>query len=286
MIPTWCASRKTPPNLLESIPPIGADVSSAAGHTGAGWTVAILDAGVDRDHPFLANNVVAEACYSTTASNASSVCPGGVSQSTAPGSGRDCPAPIFGCDHGTHTAGIAAGTGPAFSGVARDAGLISIQVFSRFSGADCTDFGLPSPCVLSFTSDQMLALERVLELRQRFDIAAVNMSLGGDAFSSHCDNDVLKLAIDNLRAAHIATIVARGNDGFVGMVSAPACISSAIALGSTTKGDRVSRFSNHAAIVDLMAPGSRIRSAVPGARFAVFDGTSEATPAPAPVLPP
>ena len=144
MIPTWCASRKTPPNLLESIPLIGADVSSAAGHTGAGWTVAILDTGVDGDHPFLAGKVVAEACYSTTASNARSFCPGGLSQSTAPGSGGDCPALIFGCDHGTHTAGIAAGSGPAFSGVARDAGVISIQVFSRFSGFDCTDLTFPA----------------------------------------------------------------------------------------------------------------------------------------------
>jgi subtilisin family serine protease len=267
-----------PPNLAESIPLIGADVAWAGGHTGTGWTVAILDTGVDGDHPFLAGKVVAEACYSTTASNARSLCPGGVSESTARGSGRNCPAQISGCDHGTHVAGIAAGTRRAFSGVAHDAGLIAIQVFSRFSGADCTDFGLSSPCVLTFPSDQMLALERVLELRRRFDIAAVNMSLGGGAFSGHCDNDLLKLAIDNLRAADIATVVSSGNNGFDGMVSAPACISSAIAVGSTTKGDRVWRFSNHAEIVDLLAPGSRIRSSVPGSRFAVKDGTSFAAP--------
>jgi subtilisin family serine protease len=122
-----------PPNLAQSIPLIGADVSSAGGHTGRGWTIAVLDTGVDGGHPFLAGKIVAEACYSTTARNARSVCPGGVSESTAPGSGRNCAAMISGCDHGTHVAGIAAGTGAAFSGVARDAGLIAIQRCSRGS---------------------------------------------------------------------------------------------------------------------------------------------------------
>ena len=267
-----------PPNLAESIPLIGADVTAANGQTGAGWTVAVLDTGVDADHPFLAGKVVSEACFSTTASNAQSLCPGGVGQSTAAGSGRNCPALIVGCDHGTHVAGIVAGSGPAFSGVARAADVIAIQVFSRFAGTDCTNFGIPSPCALTLTSDQILALERVLELRQSFDIAAANMSLGGGAFSSPCDNDARKLVIDNLRAAGIATVIASGNNGFDGMVGTPACISTAIAVGSTTESDQVSDFSNHAAIVDLMAPGSGITSSVPGARFAVFNGTSEATP--------
>jgi len=36
-----------------------------------------------------------------------------------------------GCDHGTHVAGIAAGKSASFSGVAKDANLIAMQVFSR-----------------------------------------------------------------------------------------------------------------------------------------------------------
>jgi subtilisin family serine protease len=33
---------------------------------GTGQVIAILDTGVDKTHPFLANKVVAEACFSTT----------------------------------------------------------------------------------------------------------------------------------------------------------------------------------------------------------------------------
>ena len=156
-----------PPYLADSIPLIGADDVFADGFTGAGQVVAILDTGVDADHPFLAGKVVAEACFSTTASNSTSLCPGGVSESTAPGAGRNCPVAIFGCDHGTHVAGVAAGSGRSFSGVARDAGVIAMQVFSRFDGSPCTSSGLPSPCVLSFTSDQIRALEQVLDAEQQ-----------------------------------------------------------------------------------------------------------------------
>ncbi len=265
-------------HLAQSVPLIGADVAWAQGHAGAGWSIAILDSGVARNHRFLVGKVVSEACYSSTGTGFRSLCPGGVDASTAPGSGRNCAAGIAGCDHGTHVAGIAAGRGPGFSGVARAAQLISIQVFSRFTGDDCFNADLASPCALTFTSDQIRGLERVLELSSSLEIAAVNMSLGGpDAFPGHCDDDLRKLAIDELRSAGIATVAAAGNEGYDGRVDAPACISSAIAVGSTTKHDRISTFSNHGDIVDLLAPGSQIRSSVPGGRFAIFDGTSMAT---------
>ncbi len=274
--------RPVPPTLAESTLVIGAQAAAAGGHTGAGQTVAILDTGVDKTHGFFGGRVVSEGCYSTTsaADNSSSLCPGGAPQSIAPGSGLDCGA-VGGCFHGTHVAGIAAGSGSGLFGVARDASLIAIQVFSRFDDpADCNG---NAPCALSYPSDQMLALERVHALRSTFTIAAVNMSLGGGQHFSNCDGDARKPAIDTLRGAGIATVISAGNNGYTSSLTAPGCISSAIPVGSTHDGsagpvDTVSPFSNSAGFLKLLAPGQFITSAVPGGGFSGLNGTSMAAP--------
>ncbi|WP_160164985.1 S8 family serine peptidase [Chrysiogenes arsenatis] len=268
------------PTLAQSIPLIKADAVWASGHSGSGQTVAILDTGVNKNHAFLSGKVVSEACYSTTSgSTILSLCPGSVSASTAVNSGLDCNTAIAGCGHGTHVAGITAGSGGSFSGVAKDASIIAIQVFSRFnSAAQCGS--TPAPCALSYSSDQIKALERVYALRNTYSIASANMSLGGGSYSAHCDgtNTSLKTIIDSLRAAGIATVIASGNNGYTSSISAPACISTAISVGSTTKSNTVSPFSNSAAILDLLAPGSSINSSISSGGYASWNGTSMATP--------
>ncbi|MGE5384644.1 MAG: S8 family peptidase [Betaproteobacteria bacterium] len=259
------------PSLPQSIPLIQADKAWAAGATGAGQIVAIVDTGVDSTHPFLAGKVIAEACYSTNGAGSSSLCPNRQNEQVGLGAGRECA--ISGCIHGTHVAGIAAGKGSSFSGVAREAKLIAVQVFTSFS-AGC---GTP-PCLSAYTSDIMRGLEYVYSLRGAYRIAAVNMSLGGGAFTSYCDTDALKSIIDNLRGAGIASVVASGNDGRSNAISSPACISSAISVGATTKSDTVASYSNSASFLTLLAPGSSILSSVPGGGFATMSGTSMATP--------
>src|SRR5262249_342107 len=56
------------------------------------------------------------------------------------------------------------------------------------------------------------------------------------------------------------------------------CISSAVSVGSSTKSDQVSSFSNSASFLDFLAPGSSITSSVPGGGFATLSGTSMAAP--------
>jgi len=266
--------------LQESVPLIGADVAWEQGISGAGWSVAVLDTGVDSGHPFLAGKVVAEACFSTTSgSQSASVCPSGQNTQIGTGAGMSCDASVSGCDHGTHVAGIAAGTGPSFSGVARDASVIAVQVFSEFPAGSPFCSG-PGPCVLSYTSDQIEGLEYVYSLRSTLDVAAANMSLGGGQYTATCDAESAptKAAIDQLLGAGIATAIASGNNGFANSTGSPGCISTAVTVGSTTKTDGLSSFSNTAPWVDVLAPGSAIQSSVPGGGFAYFNGTSMATP--------
>lgn len=270
-----------PPSLAESTNIVGAKTAWASGYTGEGWAVAILDTGVLKTHAHLAGKVISEACYSTTdAGNGStSVCPGGVASSTAPGAAANCTA--AGCDHGTHVAAIAAASHATYSGVARGANIIAIQVFSQFTSP--TLCGSSSPCVLSYSSDWLAGMDRVLTLSKAgTKIAAINLSLGGGSNTAACDASFpsVKAAIDTLAAAGIATVIAAGNDGFTNAVGFPGCISSAITVGATTKADAVASYSNVASMVDVFAPGSGITAAVPTSTTAVGgkSGTSMATP--------
>jgi subtilisin family serine protease len=262
-------------SLAQSVPLIGGSDAWASGFTGAGWTVAILDTGVEQGHSFLAGKTVAEGCYSNANTSGSpSLCPGGVGSTTGPGSGLNCSSAISAsCFHGTHVAGIAAGRGASFSGVAKDANIMAFQVFTNGGGGS----------IGAYTSDIIAAMNRVYALRGSYNIASVNMSLGGSiAYTnqSQCDTDngSFKSAIDLLRSVNIASVIASGNDSSPTGISSPGCISSAVSVGSTTKSDVVSSFSNAAPFLSLLAPGSSINSSMPGNTFGPASGTSMATP--------
>jgi hypothetical protein len=134
----------------------------------------------------------------------------------------------------------------------------------------------------------MAALERVYALRNSFNIAAVNMSLGGGRYYSACDTDPRKPLIDNLRAAGIATVISAGNSYYTDSMGAPACISSAISVASTcvaggswacalgTNG--MASYSNVSPLTSIAAPGSVITSSVPGGGYEGWHGTSMAAP--------
>jgi subtilisin len=265
-----------PVDLADSSPKVQAPTMWANNLTGGGKTIAVLDTGVDRFHPFLGGRVVEEACYS-----GGSDCPNG--QKTQTGTGSGAPCTYAGrCEHGTHVAGIAAGQDPGFagfSGVARGANIMSVQVFHKATGTDCTDANAKEdPCTLAYVSDTIAAMQRVYQLRNTHNFAAVNMSLGSGRYTTNCDSDSRKAIIDNLRAAGIATVVSAGNEGFADAVDAPACISSAIAVANTTKQDTIAANSNMDRTVDLLAPGTSITSSIPGGAFDSKSGTSMAAP--------
>ena len=195
--------------------------------------------------------------------------------STARGSGNDCPVSIGGCGHGTHVAGIAVGSNANFSGVARNANLVAIKTASRIGGSITHD-----------TRDILKGLERVLEIQDRFNIAAVNLSLGRNLYSGTCNNDspAVTMAVENLVSSGVAVVAAAGNGAFVNgqpayqnytnNMSWPACISSVISVGNTVgpKIDRTigSGFTTDqiwidsliSSQTDLLAPGADIESSV------------------------
>lgn len=142
------------------------------------------------------------------------------------------------------------------------------------------------PCYLTYPSDQLRALDWLSTVASTYNLAAINMSLGGTTkYTSDCDSDTRKVGIDNLRAAGVVTFVAAGNSGWTDGVSAPGCISSVVTVGSTRDGgpaatpaDSISSFSNSSALVEMWAPGEWIQSSTLNSKFTLKAGTSMATP--------
>jgi hypothetical protein len=129
-------------------------------------------------------------------------------------------------------------------------------------------------------SDIIAGLNRVYDLRTSFNIASVNMSLGdGVANVMNCDADPMKPAIDQLRSVNIATVISSGNGSYTNAINGPGCISTAVSVGSTTKTDGVSSFSNVSSFMSLFAPGSSIDSSLlPSGAYGFLSGASMAAP--------
>ena len=262
------------------------------GFTGTGQVVAVLDTGVDAEHGFLAGKVVAEGCFSSPPASVSgavrrqSLCPNGLSIDTRAGAGLPCDEPADQCAHGTHVAGIATGVHmdtATFngSGIAKGSDLVAIQVFTRFDDVEqCKKSGRSAPCLMSYPSDQLEALEYVRFLAYSLSIAAVNISIGGERREHACDdNDPRAPVIEDLRAMGIATVISSGNDSYYNAVRAPGCISSALTVGAAQRNskDLNTDFSNTSDLVDFIAPGTNVISSVPGG-FGPMTGTSMAAP--------
>ncbi len=156
---------------------VGAPAAWAAGNTGAGVRVAVLDAGIDPGHPDLAPNI-------NFGSSASYVpCLEGIF--LPPGDGNCDGAvedwqitPGFYFNHGTHVAGTIAGTGNlGVTGVAPDAELVVVKVCTEFFNA-CFRSSIISGIVHAANVGADLA----------------NMSLGG---LRRMRNDFVKFCKDN-----------------------------------------------------------------------------------------
>ncbi|MBW1789181.1 MAG: S8 family serine peptidase [Deltaproteobacteria bacterium] len=246
--------------LNQSLSLIGATQAHSMGATGSGTSVAVLDTGLDYTRSAFGN---------CSGGPGSSGCKVAYVQDFAPEDNQlddDTP----GLDmHGTNVSGIVVGVAP-------DAEVLGLDVFDGFS---------------AWGSDILEALNWVLDNRDTYNIASVNMSLGdGAANTSPCTGAYLGSAVEDLRAAGIATVIAAGNEGYKNAVSWPACLPAAISVGavydanvggiswstctdSTTSADKITCFSNFASFMTLLAPGAIIDAA-----DIEMGGTSQASP--------
>ncbi|MFI7112957.1 S8 family peptidase [Nonomuraea sp. NPDC050227] len=285
--------RLNEPSLAQSVPLIGADRAHRQGFTGKGTAVAIIDSGIDNDHPAFGRRIAAQACFSATdpADGSTPLCPNGSQFQIGDGAAsseteaclRNAPRPEYGlCYHGTHVAGITAGQATKEfpnPGVAPKAKIIAIQVFSRFDNSPYC--GAAASCVLAYDSSVLTGMAYANVLADQYDIAAVNLSLGGGKYDAYCDEGDgadFKAEVDQLQAKGVATVVAAGNNGFDASVSWPACVSNVVTVGATDKQDAVASFSNRGAMLDLFAPGVSITAAISGNAYATLNGTSMAAP--------
>ncbi len=263
--------------LAQSVPLINGDIVRSFGFTGMGVVVAILDTGVDSDHPDLSGDIIDQQCFCRRADQ-SGCCPGGFTERSGPLSAEDDNG------HGTNIAGIITSEGiVAPIGVAPDAQIIVVKV-------------LDSSNRFTFISQILSGLNWIIMNHPEVDV--INMSLGTDQlFTSFCDNEsagaALKSAVDTLKSNGVFISVSSMNDGSKDSIAAPACLTSTIAVSAvfdadvgasirfncvdiSTAADVVPCFANTNEIVDLMAPGSEITSSGPAGRTLTQSGTSQA----------
>ena len=160
--------------------------------------------------------------------------------------------------HGTHVAGIAAGS---VYGVAKSATVVPVRVL------DCNGSGS--------ISSVLAGLDWILADQESSPRAAVvNMSLGGDP-SSALDSQVARLSANG-----IATVVAAGNGNQDACRVSPARVPSVITVGASDQADQRASFSNYGSCIDVFAPGASVIAAgySSSTATAVGSGTSSSAP--------
>lgn len=217
--------------------------SAWSSSTGAEVKVAILDTGIQHDHPDLAANV--KGGISVVGEN----------YSTDNADWND------GHGHGTHVAGTVAAVNNDVGvvGSAPDAWLYGVKVlFDDGEGP---------------VSDVIEGIDWCVQNGMQ----VLNMSLGTDEYVSSFEN-----ACDQAYEAGLLLVAAAGNDGDgnpnTTELSYPAAFDSVIAVAATDSNDQAPSWSNSGAFVELAAPGVSVYSTYKGSNYTTKSGTSMAAP--------
>jgi thermitase len=223
-----------------------------AGRDGAGQTIAIVDTGIDTDHPEFAGRIDPGARF--IADNESDV-PDSADVEDDYG-------------HGTHVAGIAAAAdspaGPTSYGVggAPAARILPVKVLDNVGKGSTENVA-----------------DGIKWAGERANV--INLSLGGGS----CE--AIGHAVEEARADGAVVVAAAGNSGTNKLLTAPGGLANVITVGATNSSNTRPTWSNYGPYVELGAPGSNIYSTVPptvplvaptGKSIDLKSGTSMATP--------
>ena len=258
--------------MEDVVPAHGVDlVWQDTGYTGAGVTMAIIDTGIDANHSGLddldddnsTNDTKVIAFYDAINN------PGARNGSE-----------IFPYDdngHGTHCAGITAGTGaPTFQhvGVAPHANLVGVKVLS---GSGSGSF-----------AQVMAGMEWTVEKRHEFNIRAASMSLGGPGpieWTSAEEESVNRMANEMMRSG-VALFIAAGNSAGSATIGTPGSAEDVITVGALDKDTAIAVYSSQGPTEEgrikpnLAFVGSSVNApdANTGDGYVALSGTSMATP--------
>ncbi len=250
--------------LAESIPRVGADVLHAQGVDGRGQTIAVLDTGIDTDHPDFAGRIVAEQCFCDNL-DGTGCCPGGAKELSGPGSAEDDQG------HGTHVASIAAGGGAqALQGMAPAATIVAVKVMDASN---------------RFKSFQQIYRGLAWIADNHPEVDVINMSLGSSAHytPSQCTNAAVSIGLQpviaKLRQRGVLIAACTGNNGDTLAMWLPACMDEVLGVGATfDTSDNIVDFTNSSASMDIVAPGNNITASKRGGGTTTLSGTSMSTP--------
>ncbi|MGM0846168.1 MAG: S8 family peptidase [Bacillota bacterium] len=210
---------------------------------GKGIKIAVLDTGCDLNHEDLQGRIVGTRNFTND--------DGGNEENVTDYNG-----------HGTHVAGTIAANenGSGVVGVAPEASLLIVKVLAGEQGSGRYDWIVDG---IQYSIDQ--------------GVDIISMSLGGPA-----DYPPLHELIKQAVAKNISVVCAAGNEGDENAdtdeFSYPACYNEVISVGAIDFERNSSYFTNSNNEVDLVAPGEKILSTIPGGKFAAFSGTSMSAP--------
>ncbi|HEY7119886.1 MAG TPA: S8 family serine peptidase [Tepidisphaeraceae bacterium] len=205
-------------------------VANYGQYNGSGQTIAIIDTGVDYNHPAIKGKYI-----------------GGVDLVTGDGD------PMDEDGHGTGVAAIAVGNqftfgGAKYQGVAPGARIVVVRVDN--------DKNVPD-------SRYEQAFQWIIDNRQKYNITVVNASFGSGHYATEAQRSVYADEMAQLASDGVVIVAASGNDGAFTPygVEYPGADPSAFAVGSINSSDAISKFTERGPNMDILAPGENVPTA-------------------------